>query len=660
MAKGLLFSGGSLAAKRGELPEARHHDWIVLVVDDDEEVHSVTRMILSRMRYRDRGISVISAYSGAEAEALLRITPDVAVILLDVVMETDDAGLRLVKVIRETLCNAAVRIILRTGQPGQAPEESVIVEYDINDYKEKTELTSQKLTTTVITALRSFADITSLVLSRQGLEKVITACSTLFRKRSMQLFAEGILDQISGILSIGLGGIICVQDRRPGQSDIEPELYVLAASGQYRDATNHTLHGHVASNIEDAVVASMRAKHSIFSKFNLTLYMATPNSSGIVVYFGSERLLDATDRNLVEMFSSNISVEFDNLVVFEQTRRAGRAMAIAMAGAVERKTEDRHAHGMRVARLTEEIASIIYRNGLWEPPVDALFLAELGWAAVLHDVGMIIIPPEVIRKSGPLTPEEYVLVRRHPVVGAEILVTARRLAESNQQLTMAMDIVRYHHERFDGTGYPDRLAGAAIPLSARILAVADVYDSLIHRAPYRDAWPTDLAQAYIRDHAGSQFDPIVVTAFQEVMARRASVVVMTWTEAMSVGSPELDQEHRQLVDLINQVASWNPEVDSIILESMLDEMVTFLGEHFQHEEDLMRLAGYPGLEQHRANHVLVMAQVQGVRRRFTEGFILGAAEQMQTLIALWLHKHVVEDDQLYAPYLAKAAGEQPC
>lgn len=140
-------------------------DWLLLIVDDEPAIHTVTRMVLSGLRLAGRSLRFLSAYSGAEARALLDTQPDIALILLDVVMETDDAGLKLVRYIRETLGNQRVRIILRTGQPGQAPEQQVVLAYDINDYKEKTELTAQKLTTAVIAALRAhqaLVDVASL------------------------------------------------------------------------------------------------------------------------------------------------------------------------------------------------------------------------------------------------------------------------------------------------------------------------------------------------------------------------------------------------------------------------------------------------------------------------------------------------------------------
>ena len=143
-----------------EAPASFAESWNVLIVDDEPEMHAITRLALRDLSFRGRGLNFLSAHSGREAETLLRSNDDIALILLDVVMETEDAGLKVAQFVRESLRNERVRIVLRTGQPGQAPERNVIVEYDINDYKEKTELTSQKLVTTVISSLRTYQAIT--------------------------------------------------------------------------------------------------------------------------------------------------------------------------------------------------------------------------------------------------------------------------------------------------------------------------------------------------------------------------------------------------------------------------------------------------------------------------------------------------------------------
>jgi diguanylate cyclase (GGDEF)-like protein len=148
--------------------------WKVIIVDDEPSVHQATKLALKNFTFEGKSLAFLSAYSAAEGMQLLQENhPDTAFILLDVVMETHDAGLQLVQYIREELNNRQVRIVLRTGHPGEAPEESVILDYDINDYKLKVELTRQRLLTTVITALRSYRDIVTIEQQRQELTQTL-------------------------------------------------------------------------------------------------------------------------------------------------------------------------------------------------------------------------------------------------------------------------------------------------------------------------------------------------------------------------------------------------------------------------------------------------------------------------------------------------------
>ncbi|WP_317201708.1 PAS domain-containing protein [Janthinobacterium sp.] len=133
--------------------------WRVLIVDDDVDVHVVTKFSLSNSSFLGRRLCFLHAYSGAEALAVLRNTPDIAIVLLDVIMESNDAGLQVARKIRDELGNKLVRIVLRTGQPGQALEHSIILDYDINDFWCKTDLTTRKLFTTVISSLRTYSSL---------------------------------------------------------------------------------------------------------------------------------------------------------------------------------------------------------------------------------------------------------------------------------------------------------------------------------------------------------------------------------------------------------------------------------------------------------------------------------------------------------------------
>ncbi len=159
-----------LFAADAEITEEQQAYWTVLIVDDEPEIHQITLLALRDFSFLQHKLKFISAYSAAEARHILEKNNNIALILLDVVMETDDAGLVLVRYIRETLQNQLVRIILRTGQPGQAPEHRIVLDYDINDYRAKTELTVQRLTTSVVSALRSYIAIRQLADLNEHLE----------------------------------------------------------------------------------------------------------------------------------------------------------------------------------------------------------------------------------------------------------------------------------------------------------------------------------------------------------------------------------------------------------------------------------------------------------------------------------------------------------
>lgn len=149
--------------------------WRVLIVDDDVDVHVVTKFSLSNACFQGRRLSFLHAYSGEEALTTLRNNPDVALVLLDVIMETSDAGLRVANQIRSELKNELVRIVLRTGQPGQALEHSIILDYDINDFWCKTDLTTRKLFTTVISSLRNFSELQRLTEQQEEATRVLQA-----------------------------------------------------------------------------------------------------------------------------------------------------------------------------------------------------------------------------------------------------------------------------------------------------------------------------------------------------------------------------------------------------------------------------------------------------------------------------------------------------
>ncbi|CCO25088.1 ATP-binding response regulator [Maridesulfovibrio hydrothermalis] len=179
----LLFSG----EESEEVVLEPVDPWLVLIVDDEPDIHSMTKMVLGDYIFEGRSLEFISAYTGEESLGVMGENTDIAVVLLDVVMETNTAGLEVAGQIRDMLNNQFIRIILRTGQPGYAPEYKVITELDINDYWQKAELTSQRLTTSMTTALRSYRDLRKIEQNRVSLAQLAMSVAHQIRNRTMTI-----------------------------------------------------------------------------------------------------------------------------------------------------------------------------------------------------------------------------------------------------------------------------------------------------------------------------------------------------------------------------------------------------------------------------------------------------------------------------------------
>ncbi|SFI52027.1 ATP-binding response regulator [Bradyrhizobium sp. cf659] len=292
--------------------------WKIAVIDDDPAVHDGTRFALSDYSLNGQGLEILSAYSAAEGRKLMAAHSDIAAVLLDVIMETDVAGLELVEFIRNEIKNETVRIILRTGQPGQAPERRVIVQYDINDYKAKTELTADKLFTSLTAALRSYQQLERMVQTRRGLEIIIDAASTLYDFKSMQRLAEGVLTQLASLLNVDCAGILVLRDN----GGVDPELSVLAGSGCYSRFIGTTTSKALDPDLRAMVEAAFQRRKNEFADHRSVIYLRTGSGREVVVLLQAERELSETDRSLVEIFSSRLSIAFDNVILYQQLQDA--------------------------------------------------------------------------------------------------------------------------------------------------------------------------------------------------------------------------------------------------------------------------------------------------------------------------------------------------
>ncbi len=211
--------------------------WTVLVVDDERAVHAVTKLALARLKVEGGRLRLLHAHSGAEARDILAQEPSCALILLDVVMETEQEGLELTRWIRSSLGNDQIRIILRTGQPGRAPEASVMASYDIHDYHPKTEVSAQRLRTSVTGGIRAWRDLQSLSLQRRALERVIQASGNLMQPQSLRELLRGIFGQLGSLLYPRNNALFFMAPRDIFTKDRGSPI-ILAGSGRFEDLVN--------------------------------------------------------------------------------------------------------------------------------------------------------------------------------------------------------------------------------------------------------------------------------------------------------------------------------------------------------------------------------------------------------------------------------------
>ncbi|WP_247894178.1 sensor histidine kinase [Azospirillum sp. B510] len=306
--------------------------WPILVVDDDPQVHAMTAVLLRDFEFDGRPFEVVSALSAEEAKAVLDRRPTLPVALLDVVMETEDAGLKLVRHIREELGNRRMRIILRTGQPGQAPERDVIVGYDINDYKAKSELTAQRLFTTLVSALRAWRDIVTIERNRQGLERILSASAPLFEMLPMRSFVERLAEQVARVVDHGSAPAV-LACRAIERGDGCGTIAVVAGLGPYARGIGLPVGDVLPAGAAAEVVDALQSQRNHYHDDRCVLVFRT-REHGVTV-FRLERTEPylADEHRLLELFCNRVAIGFDNVCLYEELMALNRSL--------ERRVEER-------------------------------------------------------------------------------------------------------------------------------------------------------------------------------------------------------------------------------------------------------------------------------------------------------------------------------
>jgi putative two-component system response regulator len=215
------------------------------------------------------------------------------------------------------------------------------------------------------------------------------------------------------------------------------------------------------------------------------------------------------------------------LAQVDQLREATLHVMVSFA---EFRDEETGNHVKRTQEYVRALATHLYQNGAHLDILNPQSIDHIAKSSPLHDIGKVAIPDHILLKPGHLNDDELVIMRGHAMHGWDMLNRASaRMGEDNGFLRHAMDIARYHHEKWNGSGYPDKLVGDQIPLSARLMAVADVYDALISRRPYKEPMTHEFAVAFIHEGAGAHFDPEIVQAFDDTIDQFVRIAA-TWSD----------------------------------------------------------------------------------------------------------------------------------
>ncbi len=296
--------------------------WKILVVDDEVDIHTMTVLALKDFVFADKPVKILKAMSAKEARQILTTEQDIAIALVDVVMETEDAGLQLVDFIRNELQQMLVRVIIRTGQPGMAPEQEVIERYDIDDYKNKTELNVSKLFTTIRTALKSYRDLSRLDVNRKGLKKILEAVPEFHHAQSLNQFFNGILIQMIGLCNLGENSLITTVDTGLVATADNNQITVHAGTGRFEQINDNPAIDKIIQLCSDSLLNEQT--RALLPSSILLIPLKIKQKTIGFIYLEDAKYLAQADLNLVYIMANQCATALENLQLYLNLKEANQ------------------------------------------------------------------------------------------------------------------------------------------------------------------------------------------------------------------------------------------------------------------------------------------------------------------------------------------------
>ncbi|HUW50248.1 MAG TPA: bacteriohemerythrin [Sulfuricella sp.] len=473
------------------------------------------------------------------------------------------------------------------------------------------------------------------------LERIHEICQSVAQTTSLEELYEHLIHFVSKACDAPTSAFMTVAE----YGTLSHSFRVGQGTGRFANAAGETLRDEPAIKVLSNAI-NQRSNHH--DKNAIAFYFPHPENFAVLIYVELQQKISDENRKLLTFLNDSVTSSIQAHTSAKLAERSNRATVIALASLAEHKDHDTGEHIMRVAIMTDEIVQVLGELGYYKELITPEFERLISTASILHDVGKVTIPESILQKPAKLDPEERKIIESHTVKGQRVLEKASRMLDGNNYLLkLSSEIALYHHEHYNGQGYPTRIEGQQIPLAARIVGLTDVFDALASVRPYKKAWPEDETIGYIKNQSGRQFDPLIVEAFLKVMDYRREAELIQWTEEMSVKVPHLDNDHRFLIALINQLASAEKIGNRRIAESVLDELINYTLDHFQREEQFLQEMDFPDFAKHKRLHTSFAETIQDVRWQYLHGFRPKINNEILIFLRNWLSKHILIEDMKY-------------